>query len=91
MSQLLIRNLESNIVNHLKNMAKLHHRSLQGEIKFILERVTVIPPNKLSLLLGEPIQTAWPADFFEKIAGGWQGDELIRAPQGSFEKREDFE
>lgn len=31
--------------------------------------------------------TAWPEDFFSEIAGGWQGDTLVRPPQGSFESR----
>jgi len=37
MSQLLIRNLEDETVELLKNQAKLHNRSLQGEVKQILE------------------------------------------------------
>ena len=37
MSQLLIRNLEDETVELLKNQAKLHNSSLQGEVKQILE------------------------------------------------------
>ncbi|TVM04261.1 MAG: hypothetical protein CV087_01070 [Candidatus Brocadia sp. WS118] len=37
MSQLLIRNLEDETIELLKNQAKLHNRSLQGEVKQILE------------------------------------------------------
>lgn len=37
MSQLLIRNLEEETIELLKNQAKLHNRSLQGEVKQILE------------------------------------------------------
>lgn len=91
MTQLLVRNLEPQLVNQLKHLAKLHHRSLQGEIKFILEKVSIIPADKLSLLLGESINSGWPNDFFEKIVGGWQGDELKRGPQGKYEQRDDFE
>ena len=29
----------------------------------------------------------WPADFFTRIAGGWSGPALTRAPQGEFEIR----
>lgn len=32
MSQLLVRNLNPETVTCLKNRAKLHHRSLQGEV-----------------------------------------------------------
>ncbi len=31
----------------------------------------------------------WPPGFFEQTAGAWQG-ELERAPQGEYEKREEF-
>ncbi len=37
MSQLLIRNLEDKTVELLKSQAKLHNRSLQGEVKQMLE------------------------------------------------------
>ena len=37
MSQLLIRNLEEETIELLKKQAKLHNRSLQGEVKQILE------------------------------------------------------
>lgn len=33
-------------------------------------------------------ETEWSADFFEQVAGGWQGEPLVRAPQGEFETRE---
>lgn len=38
MPQLLIRNLETETIERLKEQAKLHNRSLQGEAKSILER-----------------------------------------------------
>lgn len=37
MSQLLIRNLDEKTIELLKKQAKLHNRSLQGEVKQILE------------------------------------------------------
>ena len=37
MAQLLIRNLETETIARLKERAKLHNRSLQGEAKSILE------------------------------------------------------
>ena len=37
MAQLLVRNIEPEIINRLKQRAKRHHRSLQGEAKLILE------------------------------------------------------
>ncbi len=37
MTQLLIRNLKVETIKCLKRRAKLHHRSLQGELKYIVE------------------------------------------------------
>ncbi len=37
MAQLLVRDLETEIINRLKLRAKSHHRSLQGEAKLILQ------------------------------------------------------
>jgi plasmid stability protein len=38
MAQLLVRNLDDEIVTNLKSLAKKHKRSLQSEVKSILER-----------------------------------------------------
>lgn len=38
MAQILIRNIEENVVNRLKKRAALHGRSLQAEVKIILEQ-----------------------------------------------------
>ena len=43
MSQLLIRNLEEETILRLKALAKAHNRSLQGEVKLILEEVARQP------------------------------------------------
>jgi plasmid stability protein len=40
MAQLLIRNIEPAVIKRLKVRAKLHHRSLQGELKSIVEAAT---------------------------------------------------
>lgn len=37
MADLLIRNLEPVVIKRLKLRAKEHHRSLQGELKYIVE------------------------------------------------------
>lgn len=37
MAQLLVRDLDIETINRLKERAKLYHRSLQGEAKLILE------------------------------------------------------
>lgn len=40
MAQLLIRNVEPIVIKRLKLLAKQHHRSLQGELKSIVEAAT---------------------------------------------------
>lgn len=41
MAQILVRNLDENIVERLKKRAKEGGRSLQSEVKFILEQAAV--------------------------------------------------
>lgn len=89
MAQLLVRNLDPQIVERLKNIAKSHHRSLQGEIKHILEYVASAPAGKLSFL--EEETSSWPKGFLKEIFGGWQGESLTRPPQGDYEKRDELE
>ena len=43
MPQLLIRNLEEQTIQSLKNRAQKHNRSLQGEVKRILEEYAMRP------------------------------------------------
>lgn len=38
MAQILVRGIEDEVIRRLKNQAKQHHRSLQGEVKMILEQ-----------------------------------------------------
>lgn len=46
MAQVLVRDLDPETVEHLKNRAKLHGRSLQGELKVILESAAVFSMNE---------------------------------------------
>lgn len=41
MAQILVRGLDDAVVDRLKARAKANHRSLQGEVKAILEREAV--------------------------------------------------
>lgn len=54
MAQLLIRNLEPEVIKRLKLRAKQHHRSLQSELKFIVESAT-----KMSIEEARKTSTAW--------------------------------
>ena len=34
--------------------------------------------------------SVWPVDFFTEIIGGWEGERLVREPQGTYETRNEF-
>lgn len=46
MSQILVRGLEAQTIERLKERAKRHKRSLQGEVKMIIEEAV---PAKMSM------------------------------------------
>jgi hypothetical protein len=56
-----------------------------GIVNADLEVILVVQP------LGEPATGApapgWTPDFFKDIVGGWQGEPLVREPQGTYEVR----
>ncbi len=54
MSQLLIRDLDPVIIKRLKLRAKQHHRSLQGELKVIVESAT-----KMSMVEASHLSKKW--------------------------------
>ena len=54
MANLLIRSLESETIKRLKLRAKKHHRSLQGELKYIVEIAT-----KLSMEETKKLSKQW--------------------------------
>ena len=51
-----------------------------------LEVVLIVQP--VTALTSEH---GWPASFFEDVAGGWQGERLVREDQGEYEVREELE
>ena len=34
--------------------------------------------------------TGWTPDFFTEVIGGWQGEPLVREPQGKYETRNEL-
>ncbi|MFV2073487.1 MAG: hypothetical protein ACC742_12650 [Thermoanaerobaculales bacterium] len=42
----------------------------------------------LAGLVRERTSSGWPVGWFERVPGGWQGEPLVRPPQGAFEVRE---
>lgn len=53
------------------------------ELVVVFEPVT---PTKTIELHTEA--TGWPAGFWERTAGAWQGEPLTREPQGEYEERD---
>ena len=48
-----------------------------------VEVIVVIQPSvKTGSAEDTPEARGWSAGFFEKTAGGWQGEALTRSPQG---------
>ena len=68
--QVTIRNLDDELLEHLKARARLHHRSLEGELRIILAEAAKAP----EVIVAE-------ADRIKAGLGGqWKGDstKLIR-------------
>jgi hypothetical protein len=52
-------------------------------------RARGIPVSRyLAELIRRDVDLGWPADFFDRVAGGWKGEALRRAPQGKAEERD---
>ena len=71
MAQILVRNVDTSIVERLKTQARRHGRSLQGEVKVIL-----IEATDLSLREANTVSAQWQ----KRLAGRGFHDsaELIR-------------
>ena len=71
MAQLLVRDLEPEVIERLKSRARQHGRSLQGEVKSILEAAA-----PLSMDEARHIAERWQ----QRLAGRISGDsaDLIR-------------
>ncbi|MCA9982105.1 MAG: hypothetical protein KDD89_14775 [Anaerolineales bacterium] len=41
-------------------------------------------------LVKNEVEGDWPEGFFEEVVGGWEGEPLERAPQGTYEIRLDL-
>ena len=51
MPQLLVRNLDEATIKRLKALAKQHGRSLQGQLRLVLEEAATLPIGEVSSLL----------------------------------------
>ncbi len=81
MAEVLIEDLDSVLLQKLEVLAKLHGRSLQAELKSILEAAVQNAVTKT------PEELGWSPGFFERTAGKWEGEPLTRGEQGEYEQR----
>lgn len=59
MAQILVRDLDDALVARLKERAKQNHRSLQGEVKAILEEAAPMATKAEVRAIGEKWQRYW--------------------------------
>lgn len=55
-----------------------------------VEVVVVVQPVLEEAGKGSPEALRWPPDFFERTAGAWQGEPLVREKQGEYERRDEL-
>ena len=72
-------------------MPQLHTYVPKGLAERVAARAKArgVPVSRyLADLIRRDVELGWPDGFFERIAGGWKGAPLRRAPQGRLEDRE---
>ncbi len=52
------------------------------------EALGVSTSHYLAELIRRDVGSGWPDGYFERVVGGWQGEELIRPEQLAVEARE---
>ncbi|GAB4178433.1 MAG: hypothetical protein Fur006_10870 [Coleofasciculaceae cyanobacterium] len=90
MAQVVIEDLEPIVIEKLEALAHKHGRSLQAEVKYILETVVqgqALNAPDTNTVTKTPEELGWPPGFFERTAGRWEGEPLIRGEQGEYEQR----
>lgn len=61
MAQILVRDLKKDVVERLKKRARADGRSLQSEVKFILERAAFEPKVDMATVRKKIYQRGFPA------------------------------
>ena len=72
-------------------MPQLHTyvpKSLAARVAARAKARGVAVSRYLADLIRRDVELGWPDDFFDRVAGGWKGAPLRRAPQGRLEDRE---
>ncbi len=72
-------------------MAQIHFyvpQPIEAKIRRRAQAAGLSLSRYVADLVQRQIGDSWPANYFERIVGGWQGQPLERSPQGAFEQRE---
>ena len=92
MAQVIIEDLDQLVIERLEAIAQAHGRSLQAELKHIIEAAVQAqtlnkPDASASAVTKTPAELGWTPGFFERTAGKWEGEPLTRGEQGEYEQR----
>lgn len=90
MAQVVIEDLEPVVIEKLEALARKNGRSLQAEVKYILETVVqcqALNSPDANAVAKTPEELGWPPGFFERTAGCFEDEPLIRYPQGELQER----
>jgi plasmid stability protein len=90
MAQVLVEDLDPVVIAKLEALAAKNGRSLQAELKYILEaavRASSLNQSEEKAATTTPEELGWRTGFFEKTAGKWQGEPLTRGEQGEYDQR----
>ena len=91
MAQIIVEDLDPVVIEKLEALAKEHGRSLQAELKYILEGAAqaqrLNQPDKLEIAK-TPEELGWTPGFFERTFGAGEGEPLVRQPQCELPERE---
>jgi plasmid stability protein len=100
MAQVIIEDLDQVVIEKLEAIAQEHGRSLQAELKHIVEAAvqsqTLDKPDVKEAIASQvtstvakiPEELGWPPGFFERTFGCLRDDPIVRWPQGEYEERE---
>lgn len=75
--------MEQQIIDTIKTLPVNAQQELLHFAEFLAQKYQTMPPEEV-----EVDEKGWPLDFFEKTAGAWAGEPLVRPPQGEFEERD---
>ena len=58
------------------------------ELKVLAEAAGLSTSKYVANLVQHQLKSEWPEGYFDEVFGGWEGEPLERAPQGTFESRD---